>query len=162
MMAYQLAQPPTLVLVGSCLELLRVRCDRSIQELPGPDALPARSVAARDGLQEEARDVEAWARLGAEAQQARQRQLSQDERQCRSYLTLARETVDMLHYLTADVPEPFLRPVSHPHVCHALSGKLWSGQRNDWPLVFGVSLSPSRHYAACRKSDNYILWYFIA
>ncbi|XP_029835041.3 ubiquitin conjugation factor E4 B isoform X1 [Ixodes scapularis] len=60
--------------------------------------------------QEEARDVEAWARLGAEAQQARQRQLSQDERQCRSYLTLARETVDMLHYLTADVPEPFLRP----------------------------------------------------
>ncbi|CAN7985714.1 unnamed protein product, partial [Ixodes hexagonus] len=60
--------------------------------------------------QEEARDVEAWARLGTEAQQARQRQLSQDERQCRSYLTLARETVDMLHYLTADVPEPFLRP----------------------------------------------------
>lgn len=58
--------------------------------------------------------MEAWARLGAEAQQARQRQLSQDERQCRSYLTLARETVDMLHYLTADVPEPFLRPVSRP------------------------------------------------
>ena len=24
----------------------------------------------------------------------------QDERQCRSYLTLARETVDMFHYLT--------------------------------------------------------------
>ena len=30
----------------------------------------------------------------------RARQLGQDERQCRSYLTLARETVDMFHYLT--------------------------------------------------------------
>ncbi|XP_064461145.1 ubiquitin conjugation factor E4 B-like [Ornithodoros turicata] len=45
-----------------------------------------------------------------DAQQARQRQLQQDERQCRSYLTLARETVDMLHYLTTDIKEPFLRP----------------------------------------------------
>lgn len=42
--------------------------------------------------------------------QARRRQLAMDERQCRSYLTLARETVDTLHYLTAHVPEPFLRP----------------------------------------------------
>ncbi|XP_064464670.1 ubiquitin conjugation factor E4 B-like isoform X2 [Ornithodoros turicata] len=46
------------------------------------------------------------------AQQTRQRQLQQDERQCRSYLTLARETVDMLHYLTTDIEEPFLHPVS--------------------------------------------------
>lgn len=60
--------------------------------------------------QEAARDAENWARLSREVQQARQRQLAQDERQCRSYLTLARETVDMLHYLTADVKEPFLRP----------------------------------------------------
>lgn len=52
----------------------------------------------------------AWAEVGAENQQARQRQLSQDERQCRSYLTLARETVDMIHYLTEDIKEPFLRP----------------------------------------------------
>ena len=35
-----------------------------------------------------------------EQQQTRLRNLSQDERQCRSYLTLARETVDMFHYLT--------------------------------------------------------------
>jgi ubiquitin conjugation factor E4 B len=35
-----------------------------------------------------------------EQQQSRLRNLSQDERQCRSYLTLARETVDMFHYLT--------------------------------------------------------------
>jgi ubiquitin conjugation factor E4 B len=38
------------------------------------------------------------------------RQLQQDERQCRSYLTLARETVDMFHYLTEEIREPFLRP----------------------------------------------------
>lgn len=55
-------------------------------------------------------DEEAWAEIGAEAQQTRQRQLSQDERQCRSYLTLAKETVDMFHYLTIDIKEPFLRP----------------------------------------------------
>lgn len=53
---------------------------------------------------------QAWAEIGVENQQSRQRQLSQDERQCRSYLTLARETVDMFHYLTVDIKEPFLRP----------------------------------------------------
>lgn len=52
----------------------------------------------------------AWADVGAENQQSRQRQLAQDERQCRSYLTLARETVDMFQYLTVDIKEPFLRP----------------------------------------------------
>ncbi|CAK1555609.1 unnamed protein product [Leptosia nina] len=40
---------------------------------------------------------------------ARTRALAQDERQCRSYLTLARETVDMLEYLTVEIKEPFLR-----------------------------------------------------
>lgn len=52
---------------------------------------------------------EEWSELNAEEQQNRQRQLAQDERQCRSYLTLARETVDMFHYLTTDIKEPFLR-----------------------------------------------------
>lgn len=52
---------------------------------------------------------EAWAEIGTENQHQRQRQLSQDERQCRSYLTLAKETVDMFHYLTVDIKEPFLR-----------------------------------------------------
>ena len=28
----------------------------------------------------------------------------------RSYLTLARETVDMFHYLTQDIQTPFLKP----------------------------------------------------
>lgn len=55
-------------------------------------------------------DVQAWAETESETQQTRQRQLRQDERQCRSYLTLARETVDMFHYLTVDIKEPFLRP----------------------------------------------------
>ncbi len=52
---------------------------------------------------------EAWAEIGTENQHQRQRQLVQDERQCRSYLTLAKETVDMFHYLTVDIKEPFLR-----------------------------------------------------
>lgn len=53
-----------------------------------------------------------WDALPPGEQQGRRRQLALDERQCRSYLTLARETVDTLHYLTAHVPDPFLRPVS--------------------------------------------------
>lgn len=55
-------------------------------------------------------DEIAWQQLGSENIQSRQRQLAQDERQCRSYLTLARETVDMFHYLTVDIKEPFLCP----------------------------------------------------
>lgn len=51
-----------------------------------------------------------WSQQPQEQQQTRQRQLVQDERQCRSYLTLAKETVDMFHYLTVDIKEPFLRP----------------------------------------------------
>ncbi|XP_071535625.1 ubiquitin conjugation factor E4 B-like [Panulirus ornatus] len=51
-----------------------------------------------------------WAQQSREQQQSRQRTLATDERQCRSYLTLARETVDMMHYLTKEVPAPFLRP----------------------------------------------------
>jgi len=61
-------------------------------------------------VQELMGDTAAWADLGMEQQQVRSRQLSADERQCRSYLTLARETVDMFHYLTVDIKEPFLRP----------------------------------------------------
>ncbi|KAL4707873.1 hypothetical protein ACJJTC_010308 [Scirpophaga incertulas] len=46
---------------------------------------------------------------GSGTPEARSRALAQDERQCRSYLTLARETVDMLEYLTVEIKEPFLR-----------------------------------------------------
>lgn len=49
--------------------------------------------------------------LSQEQQQNEQRQLAQDEKQCRSYLTLATETVDMFHYLTDKIQKPFLIPV---------------------------------------------------
>jgi len=61
-------------------------------------------------VQQELDDNKKWAEQSQETQQTRLRTLSQDERQCRSYLTLARETVDMFHYLTQDIKEPFLRP----------------------------------------------------
>ncbi|XP_026280818.1 ubiquitin conjugation factor E4 B isoform X1 [Frankliniella occidentalis] len=61
-------------------------------------------------VQELMSDTTTWSQLSSQQQQTRQRQLSADERQCRSYLTLARETVDMFHYLTAGIQEPFLRP----------------------------------------------------
>ncbi|XP_015606835.1 ubiquitin conjugation factor E4 B [Cephus cinctus] len=55
-------------------------------------------------------DVSSWSALSQEQQQSRSRQLTADERQARSYLTLAKETVSMFHYLTVDITEPFLRP----------------------------------------------------
>ena len=54
-------------------------------------------------VQEEMQDKLKWAQQSMEQQQSRLRNLNQDERQCRSYLTLARETVDMFHYLTQDI-----------------------------------------------------------
>ena len=61
-------------------------------------------------VQQEMEDSKKWSEQSQEQQQTRMRNLNQDERQCRSYLTLARETVDMFHYLTQDIKEPFLRP----------------------------------------------------
>jgi ubiquitin conjugation factor E4 B len=61
-------------------------------------------------LQDEMDNKKQWAQLSAEHQQNRLRTLNQDERQCRSYLMLAKETVEMFHYLTDDIVEPFLRP----------------------------------------------------
>ncbi|XP_061379207.1 ubiquitin conjugation factor E4 B [Danaus plexippus] len=58
----------------------------------------------------EAQEAEAeGSSSSSSSSEARTRALAQDERQCRSYLTLARETVDMLEYLTVDIKEPFLR-----------------------------------------------------
>lgn len=59
---------------------------------------------------QELQDTEVWATLTREEQQSRQRQLSMDERQCKSYLTLATETVEMFHYLTEQIIGPFLTP----------------------------------------------------
>uniref|UniRef100_A0A8C4QBJ8 Ubiquitin conjugation factor E4 B n=1 Tax=Eptatretus burgeri TaxID=7764 RepID=A0A8C4QBJ8_EPTBU len=61
-------------------------------------------------IQEEMKNKETWDRLTQEQQQSRTGQLSQDERQCRSYLMLAMETLDMFHYLTKQVQQPFMRP----------------------------------------------------
>ncbi|XP_012285979.1 ubiquitin conjugation factor E4 B [Orussus abietinus] len=61
-------------------------------------------------VQELMSDLESWSALSQEQQQSRTRQLTADERQARSYLTLAKETVAMFHYLTVDITEPFLRP----------------------------------------------------
>lgn len=49
-------------------------------------------------------DIQNWSGMSAEQQQSRLTQLATDERQCRSYLTLARETVDLFHYLTVSKP----------------------------------------------------------
>ncbi|PVD36627.1 hypothetical protein C0Q70_03613 [Pomacea canaliculata] len=49
-----------------------------------------------------------WNTLTRDQQQQKIRQLSMDERQCRSYLTLATETVEMFHYLTEEIKDPFL------------------------------------------------------
>ncbi|XP_046429762.1 ubiquitin conjugation factor E4 B [Neodiprion fabricii] len=61
-------------------------------------------------VQELMSNTAAWAALPQDQQQSRSRQLTADERQARSYLTLAKETVAMFHYLTVDITEPFLRP----------------------------------------------------
>ena len=56
-------------------------------------------------VQEEMADPLKWTQQTEEQQHSRLRHLNQDERQCRSYLTLARETVDMFHYLTQVITE---------------------------------------------------------
>ena len=61
-------------------------------------------------VQEAKKDREAWNALPVETRQSRDRQLQQDERQCKSYLTLTKETVGMLHYLTKLLQKPFMRP----------------------------------------------------
>lgn len=53
-------------------------------------------------------DIQNWSGMSAEQQQSRLTQLATDERQCRSYLTLARETVDLFHYLTVSKPRRML------------------------------------------------------
>lgn len=60
--------------------------------------------------QELMQDPIEWNALPREQQVQRQRTLSQDERQCRSYLTLATETVEMFNYLTKSIKEPFFKP----------------------------------------------------
>jgi len=51
-----------------------------------------------------------WQQLTEEQRNNRLRNANQDERQCRSYLMLAKETVEMFHYLSKEIVEPFVRP----------------------------------------------------
>lgn len=61
---------------------------------------------------EDKKDAAKWNEQSRQDIEDRERLLLQDERVCRSYLTLAVETVDMLHHLTKTVSTPFLRTVS--------------------------------------------------
>ncbi|KAH9413760.1 Ubiquitin conjugation factor E4 B [Dermatophagoides pteronyssinus] len=58
-------------------------------------------------VKEDMKNSETWNRQTREQRETRERQLAFDERQCRSFLILAVENVDMLHYLTKTVQKPF-------------------------------------------------------
>lgn len=51
-----------------------------------------------------------WSALNPEGRQAKMKQLAQSEGRCKSYLTLASETVDMIHYLSDKIQDQFLIP----------------------------------------------------
>ncbi|XP_075258173.1 ubiquitin conjugation factor E4 B-like [Convolutriloba macropyga] len=51
-----------------------------------------------------------WNKLSREQQASRRKKLHEDESQCRSYMTLVNETLNMFHYLTREVQKPFLLP----------------------------------------------------
>ncbi|XP_037954854.1 ubiquitin conjugation factor E4 B-like [Teleopsis dalmanni] len=50
-----------------------------------------------------------WHALSEDEKQRHIAHLNADERQCRSYLTLTRQIVQMFHYLTEYIKEPFMR-----------------------------------------------------
>ncbi|XP_064383818.1 ubiquitin conjugation factor E4 B-like [Halichondria panicea] len=74
--------------------------------------------------QEAMKDTDTWQSQPQELQDSRLHQLSEDERQCRSYLTLATQTVSTFHYLTKDIKEPFLRPEMAVRVASMLNFNL--------------------------------------
>ncbi|XP_046405422.1 ubiquitin conjugation factor E4 B isoform X2 [Ischnura elegans] len=55
-------------------------------------------------------DTEGWHNQPLEIIQSRQTQLVNDERQLRSYLTLANQTVNLFYIFTKKIQQPFLRP----------------------------------------------------
>ncbi|VDP92429.1 unnamed protein product [Echinostoma caproni] len=61
-------------------------------------------------LQDLRDDSARWSELPRQQQIARMGELEQHERQVRSYLTLANQTVSMLYHLTSEIRGPFLRP----------------------------------------------------
>ncbi|PIK41647.1 putative ubiquitin conjugation factor E4 B [Apostichopus japonicus] len=71
-------------------------------------------------IQEARKNKGDWETLTQEERQQRSRQLSTDERQCRSYLTLTNETLEMFIFLTELTKAPFLRP----ELCDRLAAML--------------------------------------
>ncbi|XP_063931490.1 ubiquitin conjugation factor E4 B-like isoform X2 [Zophobas morio] len=69
--------------------------------------LKLRDIKETQSLMEE---PEVWTKLPATVREERESRLTQDERQCRTFLLLAAETVSMFHYLTKEIVLPFLRP----------------------------------------------------
>ena len=65
--------------------------------------------AIRD-TQDAIANKESWQEQPQELRETRLRQLESDERKCRSYLTLTMATLDMMHYLSQSLPDPFRRP----------------------------------------------------
>ena len=51
-----------------------------------------------------------WATLEQRQRESRSSALESDERTVSWYLTLTRETLEMLHHLTKEIPKPFMRP----------------------------------------------------
>lgn len=70
-------------------------------------------------VKDDMKDTEKWNKQSREQRETRERQLAFDERQCRSFLILAVENVDMLHYLTKTAQKPFLRVVGACRACPA-------------------------------------------
>ena len=99
-------------------------------------------------IQEEMKDADKWKKQSREHQMNRQRTLQNDERQCRSYLTLATETVDMLHYLTHDIQQPFMKPVS----CSPHFASITRALQITLPLLLCLRYTP---YSLCHKISTY-------
>jgi ubiquitin conjugation factor E4 B len=74
--------------------------------------------------QEAMADSDQWNQQSQEMRESRLHQLAEDERQCRSYLTLSSQVMTFFHHLTQEVQEPFLRPEMAPRVASMLTFNL--------------------------------------
>lgn len=90
-------------------------------------------------------DEAAWNATSQENRDTRTRQLEMDERQCRSYLTLANETVEMFHYLSRHLQgcDWFLRPELVDRVAAMLNYNL---QQLCGPKCTGLKVKDPQKY----------------
>lgn len=98
--------------------------------------------------QEAMKDQQTWNSQPRELQQSRLHQLAQDERQCRSYLTLATETLQTFHYLTKEIKQPFLRPEMAVRVSSMLNFNL---QQLCGPKCSGLKVKDPEKYSFSPK-----------